>query len=82
MFISISRQNTVELISEQCTRGLQYQIVIDSIPIDSNESYVTYFRAPSDNVCKVIAADDFYALIGRDEKTFSAVLGNIQTLML
>ena len=64
------------------TRGLQYQIVIDSIPIDSNESYAAYIRAPSDKVCKTIAADDFYAMIGGDEKVFSAIVGNTQTLIV
>lgn len=64
------------------TRGLQYQIVIDSIPIDSNESYAAYIRAPSDKVCKTIAADDFYAMVGGDEKVFSAVVGNTQTLIV
>lgn len=64
------------------TRGLQYQIVIDSIPIDSNESYAAYIRVPSDKVCKTIAADDFYAMVGGDEKVFSAVVGNTQTLIV
>ena len=64
------------------TRGLQYQIVIDSIPIDSNESYAAYIRAPSDKVCKTIATDDFYAMVGGDEKVFSAVVGNTQTLIV
>ena len=64
------------------TRGLQYQIIIDSIPIDSNESYAAYIRAPSDKVCKTIAADDFYAMVGGDEKVFSAVVGNTQTLIV
>ena len=64
------------------TRGLQYQIVIDSIPIDSNESYAAYIKAPSDKVCKTVAADDFYAMVGGDEKVFSAVVGNTQTLIV
>lgn len=64
------------------TRGMQYQIIIDSIPIDSNESYASYIRAPSDKVCKTIAADDFYAMVGGDEKLFSAVVGNTQTLIV
>lgn len=64
------------------TRGLQYQIVIDSIPIDSNESYAAYIRVPYDKVYKTIAADDFYAMLGGDEKVFSAVVGNTQTLIV
>lgn len=64
------------------TRGFQYQIVIDSIPIDSNEAYAAYIRAPSDKVCKTIAADDFYAMVGGEEKVFSAIVGNTQTLIV
>ncbi len=64
------------------TRGLQYQIVIDSIPINSNESYAAYIRAPSDKVCKTIATDDFYSMVGGDEKLFSAVVGGTQTLIV
>jgi hypothetical protein len=64
------------------TRGLQYQIVIDSIPIDSNESYASYIRTPSDKACKTITTDDFYAMVGGDEKVFSAVVGNTQTLIV
>ena len=64
------------------TRGMQYQIIIDSIPINSNESYATYIRAPSDKVCKTIASDDFYAMVGSDEKMFSAVVGDTQILIV
>lgn len=64
------------------TRGIQYQIIIDSIPIDSNESYASYIRTPSDKVCKTIVTDDFYAMVGGDEKVFSAVVGNMQTLIV
>ena len=64
------------------TKGLRYQIVIDSIPIESNDLYSSYIRAPSDKVCKTISADDFYAMVGGDEKVFSAVVGNMQTLII
>ena len=64
------------------TRGLQYQIVIDSIPIDSNEAYAAYIKAPSDKICKTIVTEDFYSMVGGDEKVFSAVVGNTQTLII
>lgn len=64
------------------TRGMQYQIIIDSIPINSNELYASYIRAPSDKVCKTIAAEDFYSMVGSDEKVFSAVVGNSQILVV
>lgn len=64
------------------TRGIRYQIVIDTIPIESNEAYAAYLRTPSDNVCKTIASDDFYAMVGGDEKIFSTIVGNTQTLIV
>lgn len=64
------------------TRGMQYQIIIDSIPINSNESYAAYIRTPSDKVCKTIASDDFYAMVGSDEKVFSAIVGDTQILVV
>lgn len=64
------------------TRGMQYQIVIDSIPIDSNESYAAYIKSPSDKVCKTISSDDFYSMVGGEEKLFSAVVGNTQILIV
>lgn len=64
------------------TKGMQYQLIIDSIPINSNESYASYMRTPSDKVCKTIVSDDFYAMVGSDEKVFSAVVGNSQILVV
>lgn len=64
------------------TRGLQYTIVIDSIPINSNEAYATFIKSPTDKACKMIASDDFYAMVGSDEKVFSAVVGDSQILVV
>jgi len=64
------------------TKGMHYQIVIDSIPIDSNESYAAYIRSPSDKVCKTISSDDFYSMVGGDDKVFSSVVGNAQILII
>lgn len=44
--------------------------------------YATYLRTSSDNVCKTIASDDFYAMVGGDEKIFSTIVGNTQTLIV
>lgn len=64
------------------TRGIRYMVVIDSIPIGSNESYASYIRSSSDKVLKTIASEDFYAMVSGDEKVFSAVVGNTQTLIV
>lgn len=64
------------------TKGLQYQIIIDSIPLNSNESYAAYIKSPSDKVCKTISSDDFYVMVGGDDKVFSSVVGNSQILVI
>lgn len=60
------------------TMGLRYTVIIDSIPIDANEEYATYMKAPSDKICKMICTDDLYSMVGGDEKLFAAVVGNSQ----
>lgn len=64
------------------SRGMQYEIIIDSIPINSNESYKAYMGAPSDHICRTIAADDFYGMAGGDDKIFSAVAGDSAILIV
>lgn len=60
------------------TMGLQYVVIIDSIPIDANEKYAAYIKAPSNKICKMICTDDLYSMVGGDEKLFAAVVGNSQ----
>lgn len=64
------------------TKREQYKIIIDSIPIDANEAYSEYMRAPSDKVLKTVASEDFYSTVGGDDKLFSAVVGNTQTIIV
>lgn len=60
------------------TKGMQYGIIIDSIPINSNESYASYMKSPSENVCKTISSDDLYSMVGGDEKLFASVVSESQ----
>ncbi len=64
------------------TRGMQYKIIIDSIPINSNEAYASYIKSPSDKVCKTILSEDFYSMIGGDEKMFSSIIGKTQIMVV
>lgn len=64
------------------TKGIRYGIIIDSIPISSNEMYASYLRSLSDNICKTIVSDDFYSMVGGDEKTFSSLIGSSQILIV
>lgn len=64
------------------TRGLQYTLIIDSIPVNANEAYAAYLKAPTDKVCKMIAADDFFSMTGGDEKLFFAVVGESQIIVV
>ena len=64
------------------TRGMQYEIIIDSIPINANELYASYISTPSDRMRKTIVSNDFYAMVGGNEKVFSTIIGNTQILMV
>ena len=64
------------------TKGLQYTVIIDSLSVNSNESYANYLKTPSDKICKTIASEDFYSMVGSDEKLFSAALGEAQTVIV
>lgn len=64
------------------TRGMRYTLLIDSIPVNANEAYAAYLKAPTDKVCKMIATDDFYSMTGSDEKLFSAVVGESQIIVV
>ena len=64
------------------TRGLGYTLLIDSIPVNANEAYAAFLKAPTDRACKMIASDDFYAMTGGDDKLFSAVVGDSQIILV
>ncbi|MEE0913146.1 MAG: hypothetical protein U0L76_00990 [Ruminococcus sp.] len=64
------------------SKGFQYTVLIDSISVNSNESYANYLKTPSDKICKTIASEDFYSMVGSDEKLFSAALGEAQTVIV
>lgn len=64
------------------TRGMQYTLLIDSIPTNSNDAYVSFLKSSTDKVCKMIASDDFYAMTGGDEKVFTTLIGESQILIV
>ena len=60
------------------TLGFQYTLIIDSIPINTNEEYANYIKSPSDKICKMISTEDLYSMVGGDEKLFAEIVGNSQ----
>lgn len=64
------------------TQGLQYVIIIDSIPTNSNEAYAAYLQAPTGKACRMISSDDYYSMVGGDDKTFSATIGDSQIIIV
>jgi hypothetical protein len=64
------------------TRGLQYTIIIDSLPLNANEAYANYVKSPSDKNCRMFSSDDFYSMVGGDEKVFSAIIGGTHILVV
>lgn len=64
------------------TRGLPYTIIIDSLPLNANEAYANYVKSPSDKNCRMFASDDFYAMVGGEEKVFATIVGGTQILVV
>lgn len=63
-------------------RGLQYTIIIDSLPINANDTFANYVKSPSDKNCRMFSSDDLYAMVGGDEHVFASILGNTQILIV
>lgn len=60
------------------TKGLRYTLLIDSIPLNANEAYANFLKAPSDRICTMISSEDLYSMTGGDDRAFSTLLGNSQ----
>lgn len=60
------------------TRGMRYTLLVDSIPLNANEAYGDYLKTPTDKVCTMISSDDFYSMMGGDERAFATLIGNSQ----
>lgn len=64
------------------TRGLPYVLIIDSIPTSSNETFSKFLMNKSDKISTMLCADDFYAMVGSDEKIFNALVGNSPNIII
>lgn len=64
------------------TRGVPYAVIFDSLPVSASKVYADYLMAPSSHVCKMIASDDLYAMVGGEEKTFHGIVGGCSTLIV
>lgn len=60
------------------TKGLRYTLLVDAIPLNANEAYANYLKTPTDRICTMISSDDFYSMMGGDERAFSTLIGNSQ----
>lgn len=60
------------------SKGIRYTLIVDSISLNANEAYANYLKTPTDRICTLIAADDFYSMVGGDEKAFNALMGRCQ----
>lgn len=60
------------------TKGLRYTLLLDSIPLNGNEAFANYLKSPTDRICTMISSDDFYSMMGGDERAFSTLIGNSQ----
>lgn len=60
------------------TKGMRYTLLVDAIPLNANEAYANYLKTPTDRICTMISSDDFYSMMGGDERAFSTLIGNSQ----
>lgn len=64
------------------TRGLPYVLIVDSISTSGNENLSKFLMNQSDKISTMLCADDFYSMVGSDEKIFSALVGNSPNLVI
>ena len=60
------------------TKGYRYTLLVDSIPLNANEAYANYLKSPTDRICTMLSSDDFYSMMGGDERAFATLIGNSQ----
>ena len=60
------------------TRGMRYVLLIDSLPLHSNEAYASFLKTSTDRICTMISSEDLYAMTGSEENAFSTLSGNSQ----
>ena len=63
-------------------KGIQFALIIDSIPTNANEAYEALIKASPDKIVKMISSDDLFAMVGGDDKLFAAIVGNSQTTIV
>ena len=57
-------------------KGIQYMLIVDSIPVDTNDSFSKLMKTPSRGSLRTIVSEDLYSMTGGDEKLFSAMVGD------
>lgn len=62
--------------------GASYTLVVDSLPLASNEMYTNFIKSSACKAHRLFVTDDLYAMLGGDDKLFSALVGNAHTVMI
>lgn len=60
------------------TKSFRYTLLVDSISLNANEAYANYLKIPTDRICTMIFSEDFYSVMGGDERAFATLIGNSQ----
>lgn len=83
---SVANQILINTIFYQLRLALQhrftYTLIIDSLPLASNEMYANFIKSASGKVHRLLASDDLYAMLGGDDNLFSALTGSVDTVMV
>lgn len=62
--------------------GERYTLILDSLPVNANEMYISYVKAVGSKASFLFAADDFLSMLGSDENLFSSILGEARTVVI
>lgn len=62
--------------------GASYTLVVDSLPLASNEMYTNFIKSSACKAHRLFVTDDLYAMLGGDDKLFSALVGIAHTVMI
>ena len=83
---SATNKLLINTIVYQCklalTKGMQFALIIDSIPTNANTAYESLIKSSPDKIIKMISSDDLFAMVGGDDKLFAAIVGNSQTTIV
>lgn len=64
------------------SKGIQYALIVDSIPLHASKMFSEYIKAPSNKISRFFATDDLFTMVGGDEKVFTSLIGDSANIIV